>query len=144
MEAKKSCFSKISVPEKCDFLSFQGPYGAPLRIFLAKNGSKSSVTPLIEKSWPFGPIKIAFKMSYWRFSLGGVLNTPPTSNRVKRHSWNSTIWNINIQYKNEWFTLQKCTKPVFSKRHSRNSVISSFYLSWGVLVIIEGADYLYK
>ena len=62
--AKKAVFSKVSVPEKCDFLSFQGPYGAPLRIFLAKNGSKSSVTPLIEKSWPFGPIKIAFKMSY--------------------------------------------------------------------------------
>ena len=61
---KKSCFSKISVPEKCDFLSFQGPYGAPLWIFLAKNGSKSSVTPLIEKSWPFGPEKIALKMSY--------------------------------------------------------------------------------
>ena len=69
LEAKKGSFSKISVAEKCDFLSFQGPCGAPLRIFLAKNGSKSSVPPLIEKSLPFGPIKIAFKMSYWRFSF---------------------------------------------------------------------------
>ena len=54
---------------------------------------------------------------------------------AKRHSpceisWKSTIWNINIQCKNEWCTLQKCTKPVFSKRHSGNSVNSSFYLSW--------------
>ena len=62
--AKKCSFLKISVPEKCDFLSFQVPYGAPLRIFLAKNGSKSSVPPLIEKLLPSGPIKIAFKMSY--------------------------------------------------------------------------------
>ena len=77
LQAKKSSFSKILVPEKCDFLSFWGPYEAPLRIFLAKNGSKSSVTPLIEKSWPLGPKKVALKMSYLRFSLGGVLNTPP-------------------------------------------------------------------
>ena len=60
---KKCCFSKISVTEKCDFLSFQVPYEAPLWIFLAKNGSKSSVPPLNEKSWPIGPQKIAFKMS---------------------------------------------------------------------------------
>ena len=74
LQAEKSSFSKILVPEKCDFLSFWGPYEAPLRIFLAKNGSKKSVTPLIEKSWPLGPKKVALKMSYLRFSLGGVLN----------------------------------------------------------------------
>ena len=31
--------------------------------------------------------------------------------------------------KNEWHTLHKCTKPVFTKRHS-GTVDSSFYLSW--------------
>ena len=84
LEAKKCSFSKISVAEKCDFLSFQGPCGAPLRIFLAKNGFKSSVTPLIEKSWPLGPKKVALKMSYLRFSIGGGVDHPsPASNRVK-------------------------------------------------------------
>ena len=63
LQAEKSSFSKILVTEKCDFLSFGGPYEAPLRFFLAKNGSKSSVPPLNEKSWPIGPQKIALKMS---------------------------------------------------------------------------------
>ena len=31
--------------------------------------------------------------------------------------WNCTIWNINIQYKKDWYTLQKWTKPVFAFRH---------------------------
>lgn len=35
-----------------------------MQIFLAKNGSKSSVTPLIEKSRPLGPKKIALKMAF--------------------------------------------------------------------------------
>ena len=30
LEAKKCHFSKILIPEKCDFLSFQGPSGLPL------------------------------------------------------------------------------------------------------------------
>ena len=49
--------------------------------------------------------------------------------------WKNAIWNINIQYKNEWCTLQKWTKPVFSKRHSGNSVTSFFYPSWAKLSI---------
>ena len=45
--------------------------------FFPKNGSKSSVIPWIEKSWPFGPKKIVFKMSYGCFPLGGASNAPP-------------------------------------------------------------------
>ena len=110
LEAKKCHFSKILIPEKCDFLSFQGPSGLPPNflktsnfqyflmcrkkvgflgghrdppvIFLDKNGSKSSVLPWIEKSWPFGPQKIALKESYGGFPLGGALKAPPP-NRVK-------------------------------------------------------------
>ena len=56
-------------------------------IFFAKNGSKSSVLPWIEKSWPFGPQKIALKESYGGFPLGGALKAPPPPNRVKAYSW---------------------------------------------------------
>ena len=77
LEAKKCHFSKILIPENSNFLSFQGPQGVPLRFFLAKNGSKSSVLPWIEKSWPFGPQKIALKESYGGFPLGGALKAPP-------------------------------------------------------------------
>ena len=79
LEDKKCYFSKILIPEKSDFLSFQGPYEVPLQFFLAKNGSKSSVLPWIEKSWPFGPQKIALKESYGGFPLGGALKAPPPS-----------------------------------------------------------------
>ena len=34
--------------------------------------------------------------------------------------WKCTFWNVNIQYKNEWYTLQKLTKPVFAFRHYEN------------------------
>ena len=44
--------------------------------------------------------------------------------------WKFTIWNINIQYKNDWYTLQKLTKPVFAFRHYENLVSSSMYPSW--------------
>ena len=44
--------------------------------------------------------------------------------------WKCTIWNINIQYKNGWYTLQKWTKPVFAFRHWGNLVTSSIYPSW--------------
>ena len=81
LEAKKCHFSKILIPENSNFLSFQGPQGVPLRFFLAKNGSKSSVLPWIEKSWPFGPQKIALKESYGGFPLGGASKAPPP-NRV--------------------------------------------------------------
>ena len=43
--------------------------------------------------------------------------------------WKCTIWNINIQYKNDWYTLQKLTKPVFAFRHWENLVSSSIYPS---------------
>ena len=43
--------------------------------------------------------------------------------------WKCTIWNINIQYKNDWYTLQKWTKPVFAFRHWDNLVSSSIYPS---------------
>ena len=36
----------------------------------------------MKKALPFEPQKNAFKMIYWRFSLGGVEH-PPVSNRVK-------------------------------------------------------------
>ena len=47
-----------------------------------------------------------------------------------RHSpskifWKCTIWNINIQYENGWYTLQKLTKPVFAFRQWENLVSSS-------------------
>ena len=38
--------------------------GSPCDFFLAKNGSKGSVLPWIEKSWPFEPQKIALKQSF--------------------------------------------------------------------------------
>ena len=44
--------------------------------------------------------------------------------------WKCIIWNINIQYKNGWYTLQKWTKPVFAFRHWENIVSSSIYPSW--------------
>ena len=44
--------------------------------------------------------------------------------------WKCTIWNINVQYKNGWYTLQKLTKPVFAFRHWENLVSSSIYPSW--------------
>ena len=44
--------------------------------------------------------------------------------------WKCTIWNINIQYKNDWYTLQNLTKPVFAFRHWENLVSSSIYPSW--------------
>ena len=40
-----------------------------------------------------------------------------------------SIWNVNIQYKNDWYTLQKLTKPVFAFRHCENLVSSSIYPS---------------
>ena len=41
--------------------------------------------------------------------------------------------NLNIQYKNDWYTFQKLTKPVFAFRHWENLVSSSIYPSWGTL-----------
>ena len=43
--------------------------------------------------------------------------------------WKCTIWNINIQYKNDWYTLQMLTKPFFVFRHWENLVSSSIYPS---------------
>ena len=43
--------------------------------------------------------------------------------------WKCTIWNINIQYKNDWYTLQKWTKQIFAFRHWDNLVSSSIYPS---------------
>ena len=40
------------------------------------------------------------------------------------------IWNLNIQYKNDWYTIQNLTKPVFAFRHWENLVSSSRYPSW--------------
>ena len=69
-------FLKILLPEKHNLVKFSGTQWVPPVIFLAKNGSKSSVLPWIEKSWPFRPQKIAFKMSYGCFPLGGAFNAP--------------------------------------------------------------------
>ena len=57
--------------------------------FFAKNVSKGSVIPNIKKSLFFEPEKIAFKMIYRRFSLGGCW-TPlvSVSNRVNCYSDN--------------------------------------------------------
>ena len=44
--------------------------------------------------------------------------------------WNCTIWNINIQYKNDWYTLKKITKLVFAFRHWDNLVSSSLLISF--------------
>ena len=44
--------------------------------------------------------------------------------------WECTIWNINIQYENDWYTLQKLTKPVFAFRQWENLVSSSINPSW--------------
>ena len=56
--------------------------GVPQWKNFAKNGSKGSVTPKLKKSLPFEPEKIALKMIYRRFSLGGEsrrcrVNNPP-------------------------------------------------------------------
>ena len=40
----------------------------------AKNGFKGSVTPVIKKSLPFESEKIAFKIIYRHFTLGGALD----------------------------------------------------------------------
>ena len=44
--------------------------------------------------------------------------------------WKWSIWNINIQYENVWYTLKKLTKPVFALRQWENLVSSSIYPSW--------------
>ena len=49
----------------------------------AKNDFIRSVTPIIKKSLPFDSKKIAFKMIYRHFMLGGALDAPPARNRVK-------------------------------------------------------------
>ena len=72
-----------SRPKNVIFKLFRPLGGPPVKTF-AKNDSKRLVTPEIKKSLPFEPQKIAFKMIYWHFSLGGVCWTPPfVSKRVK-------------------------------------------------------------
>ena len=73
----KNCrFSKILNSEKCDFLSFGGPWRVPQWKNFAKNGFKGSVTPIFKKSSPFESQKIAFKMIYRHFTLGGASDAP--------------------------------------------------------------------
>ena len=55
--------------------------------------------------------------------------------------WKCTIWNINIQYKNGWYTLQKLTKPVFALWKNfrifftvRSGKLSKVALFWGKIV----------
>ena len=65
------------------FLNFSGALGGPPVKNFAKNGSKGLVKPKIKKSLPLEPKKIAFKMIYWHFSLGGFWTPLPVPNRVK-------------------------------------------------------------
>ena len=55
--------------------------------------------------------------------------------------WKCIIWNINIQYKNGWYTLQKLTKPVFALWKNfrifftvRSGKLSKVALFWGKIV----------
>ena len=43
--------------------------------------------------------------------------------------WTGNIWNINFQFKNDWYTLKKLTKPVFAFRHLKNLDCFSIYPS---------------
>ena len=76
LEAKNCRFSKILNSEKWDLLSFGGLWRAPHWKNFSKNGFKGSVTPIIKKSSPFESQKIAFKMIYRHFTLGGASDAP--------------------------------------------------------------------
>ena len=54
-----------------------------------------------------------------------------------RHCPSKIFWNVNIKYKNDWYTLPKLTKPVFAFRHCENLVSSSIYTSWVSLSCIK-------
>ena len=48
----------------------------------------------------------------------------------------SLIWNINVQYENVWYTLQKLTKPIYSFQQCEN-LDTSFYPSCFILILIK-------
>ena len=62
--------------------------------------------------------------------IRGAVNLFSIRHCLSKIFWKHTIWNINIQYKNDRYTLQKLTKLVFAFRHWENLVSSSIYPSW--------------
>ena len=77
-------------------------------------------------------LKTRFSWMEWitRRIYRGAVNLIRFRHYPFKNFWKYTIWKIYIQYKNDWYTLQKLTKPVFAFRHWENLVSSSIYPSW--------------
>ena len=99
----------------------------------------STIYILLDDRYGLPLINSKSKKSIWIISdkgLEGYMYRGAVNQFLFRHCpseifWKWIICNINIQYKNDWNTLQKLTKPVFAFRHWENLVSSSIFILLG-------------
>ena len=97
--------------------------------------------PMTKGRWQLGNSRVDLSKGNSRFKIDncwveprricrGAVNLVLFRHCPSKIFWKCPIWNLNIQYKNGWYTLQNLTKPVFAFRHWENLVSSSLYPSW--------------